>query len=194
MLQVGLTQVLDLTFQLDAIDYAKPNMVHADMSPQQFAESMQKRGESFWTILLRMMAHAMTQQDSSSMSEAQLLAALLNRNRAVALKRIMAEQFRDMEGSINAIEGPNGSALITDRNKVALAELRKAIGAGKKKIAIFYGAAHMPDFQKRLQGDFELTPIETRWLTAWSLKDPKPLPPAKPKPKSGKSPAAPPRG
>jgi len=192
-LQAGLTQVLDLTFQLDVIDYSKPNMIHADMSPQQLAESMQKRGESFWTVLLRMMAHAMAQQDNSSVSEAQLLAALLNKNRALALKRIMAGQFRDMEGSIHAIEGPKGSALISDRNKVAMAELRKAIDGNKKKIAIFYGAAHMPDFQKHLKDDFELAPIETRWLTAWNLKDPKPAPPAKPKPKPGKAPAASPR-
>jgi len=106
----------------------------------------------------------------------------------------MAAQFRDLEGSINVVEGPKGSALVSDRNKVALAELRNAIDGNKKKIAIFYGAAHMPDFQKRLKDDFELAPIETRWLTAWNLKDPKPAPPAKPKPKSGKAQAAPPRG
>jgi len=193
-LQVGLTRVLDLTFQLDVIDYSKRNMIHADMSPRQLAESMEKRGESFWTILVRMMAHAMAQQDNNSVSDAQLLAALLNKNRALALKRIMAAQFRDLEGSINAVEGPKGSALVSDRNKVALAELRKAIDGKKKKIAIFYGAAHMPDLQKRLKEDFELAPTETQWLTAWNLKDRKPTPPAKPRPKAGKTPVAPRRG
>ena len=52
------------------------------------------------------------------------------------------------------MEGPKGSTLISGRNKVALDVLRKEIAAGKKKIAIFYGAGHMPDFQKRLRDDF----------------------------------------
>jgi hypothetical protein len=95
----------------------------------------------------------------------------LDRNRSLALKRLMAEQFQDMEGSLTAIEGPKGSALISDRNKVALGVLRKQIAAGKKKIAIFYGAAHMPDFDRQLRDQFGLVPVATRWLVAWDLKD-----------------------
>ena len=34
-LQQGLTGILDLDFQLDRIDYHKPNFVHADMSPDE---------------------------------------------------------------------------------------------------------------------------------------------------------------
>lgn len=182
MIQVTLTRVLDLAFQLDLIDYTKDNMVHADMSPDLFAATMEKRGESVWTILARMMAYGMAQQGDSSMSDAKILAALFNPNRAVALKRVMAEQFRNMEGSINAIEGPQGSTLISERNKVALQELRKEIAGGKKKIAIFYGAGHMPDFLRRIKTDFGLVPTQTRWLVAWNMKDspaPKPKPAAK---------------
>ena len=53
--------------------------------------------------------------------------------------------------------------------------LRKQIAAGKKKIAIFYGAGHMADFQKRLGEDFDLTPKSTRWLTAWDMKPAGPM-------------------
>ena len=38
--------------------------------------------------------------------------------------------------------------------------LRKELAAGKKKIAIFYGAGHMPDLQKRLHDDFAMKPVE----------------------------------
>ena len=38
------------------IDYKKANFVHADMSPDEMAKSMKDRGESIWTIMLRMMA------------------------------------------------------------------------------------------------------------------------------------------
>jgi hypothetical protein len=82
----------------------------------------------------------------------------------------VAEQFQDMEGSMAAIEGPKGSTLISGRNKVALEVLRKQIAAGKKKIAIFYGAGHMPGIGRSLHDDFRLIPVATRWLVAWDLK------------------------
>jgi hypothetical protein len=170
VLQNAMTRLLALEFQLRGIDYTKDNMVHADMSPEQFAAAMRDRGESFWTILARVMGHAFSEQNDYTISDARLLAALFDKNRALALKRVMAEEFLDLEGSIGAIEGPNGSAIVADRNKFALKVLRKQIDAGKRKIAIFYGAGHMPDFQSHLRDDFGLTPINTRWLTAWSLK------------------------
>jgi hypothetical protein len=86
------------------------------------------------------------------------------------LKRILAEQFESSEGSFAALEGPKGSTLIAGRNKVALEVLRKEIAAGKKKIAIFYGAAHMPDFEAKLRDEFDMSPVSTRWLAAWNLK------------------------
>ena len=69
-----------------------------------------------------------------------------------------------------AIEGPDGSTLISERNKVALKVFRKQLAAGKRKIAIFYGAGHMSDFQRRLRQQFGLAPVSTRWLVAWNMK------------------------
>ncbi len=178
MLQSFMTDVLELEFQLSAIDYTKDNMVHADLSPEQFAEAMRKRGDSFWGMFLRMWGYALSRQGDAAQSDMQILLALFNKNRAFALKRAFAEQFQQFGGSLTAIEGPDGSAIIADRNKRALEVLRKQIAAGKKKIAIFYGAGHMDHFDARLREEFGLTPIQTRWLVAWDLKQPK----AKPKP------------
>lgn len=172
MVQSFMTDVLELEFQLRAIDYTKPNLVHADLSPEQFAEAMRKRGESFWTLFMRMWGYAMSRQAEAAEGDAALLFALFSKNRALALKRAFAEQFEKFGGSLTALEGPNGSALIADRNKKALEVLRKQIDAGKKKIAIFYGAGHMEDFDKHLREDFGLAPVETRWLVAWNLKPP----------------------
>jgi hypothetical protein len=177
VLQNTMTGILALEFQLRGIDYTKGNLVHADMSPEQFAAAMRDRGDSFWTILARVMGHAFSSQSDSTLSDARLLVALFDKNRALALKRVLAEEFLDLDDSISAIEGPNGSAIIADRNKVALKVLRKQIDAGKQKIAVFYGAGHMPDFQERLRDEFGLVPISTRWLVAWNLAaaaEPKP--------------------
>jgi hypothetical protein len=180
--QKGMKNLLELEFQLDQIDYTAKNMVHADMSPQQFAQSMRDRGESVWDIVGRMFVYAMAKQNSGDdASGAELLFALFDKNRALALKRVMAEQFEDMEGVLIVLEGPNGSTLVAQRNKTALEVLRKQMDSGKRKIAIFYGAAHMHDFQKRLAADFGLHPVQVRWLSAWNMKGP-----AKPPQKGGR--------
>lgn len=172
MIQKAMKDVLELEFQLQMIDYSPKNLVHADMSPAQFAESMDKRGESMLTMFIRMMISAMAQQNpqNTAASDVQLLMALFDKDRAMVLKRIMAEQFQSMDGMLSALEGPGGSTLISERNKIAVEVLRKQIGKGKKKLAIFYGGGHMPDFDKRLRDQFGLVPLETRWLTAWDLR------------------------
>lgn len=170
--QLGLKDLLALEFQLHRIRYSRPNMMHADMSPEQFVQSMKDRNESIFSMFLRMMGYALAKQSSnpSSTSDMDLLMALFDKNRALALKRIMAEQFEDMEGSLLAMEGPQGSTLIRQRNKVALEVLRKQLAAGRKRIAIFYGAGHMPNMEQQLRDDFGMVPVSTRWLTAWDMK------------------------
>jgi hypothetical protein len=95
-------------------------------------------------------------------------------DREVRLRRIMAEQFTDMEVLTAAFGGEEGSSLITDRNAAALDVLRDQIGRGRRRMAIFYGAAHMDDFDRKLQKDFGLQPGETTWLEAWDLRMPAP--------------------
>jgi hypothetical protein len=170
--QNGMKDLLGLEFQLNAIDYTGKNMVHADMSPDEFARSMEERGESLMTMFMRMMGYAMARQSQTSdaLSGGRLLMALLDKNRALALKRVMAEQFVENDDSLAALEGPQGSTLIAGRNQVVIKTLRKQIAAGKRKIAIFYGAGHMPDLQKRLHDAFGLDAAGTRWLVAWDLK------------------------
>lgn len=172
LVQNWLKDVLNLEFQLRGIDYTRNNMVHADMSPDQFAESMRQRGESALTVLARMLGYELARrsQGKNNSSDWQILAAFFEKNRALALKRALAEQFEDSEAAMAALEGPQGSTLISGRNQKALEVLRRELTAGKKKVAIFYGAAHMPDLAKRLSKEFGLVPIETRWLAAWNLR------------------------
>jgi hypothetical protein len=62
----------------------------------------------------------------------------------------------------------DGTVLLTERNKAAFAALKRAVSGGKKDIAVFYGAAHMPDLAKRL-GEIGFKPIATEWRLAWDL-------------------------
>jgi hypothetical protein len=174
-MQNSLKDLLELEYQLAGIDYTKKNFVHADMSPEQFAQSMKDKGESIWSIILRMMAAGMAEQAANpdKNNDFDILAALFDPNRAVKLKRILADQFADIDTFMAAFNGPEGSTLITERNKAALKVLKEQIAAGHKKIAIFYGGGHMPDMQQRLIADFQLKPAGTDWLEAWNLRDKK---------------------
>lgn len=172
LLQNLMTEVLELEFQLHAIDYTPKNFVHADLSAEELARSMERRNESMWTVLLRMIGFAMARQGGTGNSDAQVLLALMDRHRALALKRAMAEQFEDLEGAMEAIGGPDGSALISDRNEAALKVLQQQIAAGRRRIAIFYGGGHMPEFEQRLREQFHLAPVDTQWLVAWDMQPP----------------------
>ena len=172
-LQTTMKSVLSLQFQLDCIDYKKSNFVHADMTPEEFASTMKERGESFPQMFLRMFGQsiAMQSRDPGRSSDAQLLAALFAspEERARRLKRIMAEQFQDMEAATSVLDGPEGSTILTERNKAALRVLKSELAKGKKRIAIFYGAAHLADMEERLADDFKLKRTNLKWVTAWDL-------------------------
>ena len=109
---------------------------------------------------------------SNRTSDARLLGALFSKNRAFELKQILAEQFQDLEGTIKVFEGPNGSTLVTVRNQRAVDVLKREINGERKKLAIFYGAAHMPDLSKRLKEQLSLELQQQEWLEAWDLRRP----------------------
>lgn len=170
-LQTALQTFLGLEYQLDRIDYSKTNFVHADMSPEQFAQSMKDRGESFLQMMFRMMGQGMALQGAQGAGggDAQLLIALLRRDRAT-LKRVMAEQLSGMDETLGAIAGPDGSStIIHERNKKALEVLRRELDSGKTRLGIFYGAGHLADMESRLIKDFQAVKRSKEWLVAWDL-------------------------
>jgi hypothetical protein len=180
--QQGLTRMLGLAFQLENIDYSAANFVHADLSPKEFDAAMRKRGESWWGMFTKLMREGMARAErgeagpGADLSVGEMFGLLFGSgaDRQVKLRRVMAEQFTDMDVLTAAFGGEEGSTLITDRNAAALDVLRRQIAKGSRKIAIFYGAAHMDDFDRRLREDFALQPGETVWLEAWDLRAPTP--------------------
>lgn len=183
--QQGLKQMLGLEFQLEAVDYTAANFVHADLSPQEFDAAMKKRGESWWSMFMKLMREGMARAErdgrkpGGDVSVGEMFGLLFGSGEArqVKLRRIMAEQFTDMEVLTATFGGEEGSTLITDRNAAALRVLREQIAKGRRRIAIFYGAAHMDDFDRRLRADHGLQPRETVWLEAWDLREPVPAAP-----------------
>lgn len=173
-----LKDTLDLDFQLDAIDYRAKNFVHADLDAETFARLQAERGESILLLMLKASldaAKAMGGGDARSAMEQEmsLLLSFFAKDRAMALKRVLGKQFGELEKIAAGFEkGPRGeeSVLVVERNKACLAVLENELKAGKKRIGIFYGAAHFPDMERRLLADFGMKLESQDWLIAWNIE------------------------
>ena len=159
------------------VDYTKANFVHADMGLKQFADMQAAHEESFVSLWLRAVKAQWDHPEALPDKQPgvlQILEILARKDSPTELKRIVGRLFESVEGIMTGVEGPNGTVIIAERNKIALGVLQKQIAAGKKKLGIFYGAAHLKDMEKRLLAlGFKLE--KTEWLTAWDLPpEPKP--------------------
>lgn len=176
-------RMLELADQIAEIDYTKKNFVHADMSGAEVAESMKKRDEHWLKIVGQAIGQGIIQASdpSASTSDAQLLANLFTaKSPALAWKRSLAPQFGDIEKSSTLFDGPNGSTILTERNKAALKVLSEQLKTSKKRFAVFYGAAHLPDMERRMIDDMKFRRGEQTWLAAWNLSNSSPAESAKP--------------
>ena len=85
------------------------------------------------------------------------------------LRMSLASQIQDIERvAAGFADGDQGSVLVEGRNARAVEVLERELGKGRKKVAIYYGGAHMPDIEQRLA---KLGFVKTgeRWLVAWDL-------------------------
>src|SRR5689334_22398021 len=172
MLQQGMKLFLRLEHQLEVVDYQKANFIHADLSPEGMKKAMKEHGDDEITIVLGVIADFLRKKNiDADKPELQApdisLTDLLN---AKKFKRMMAQQFEDAGGDVS-LGGTINRLLVEDRNKACIKVLQQQLTAGKKNIAIFYGAAHMPDFDRRLKEGFNMKRTESEWITAWNLAD-----------------------
>jgi len=172
MLQQVMKLVLRLEHQLEVVDYGKTNFIHADLSLDGLRKAMKDRGEDEMTVILKVFAELMQKmregadKPGSQAPDINLLELLLNPSK---LKRIFAEQLVEAGGDAGFGRTFN-QLVVIDRNKACLEVLKQQLKAGKKKIAIFYGAAHMPDLDKRLKEEVGVKRTTNEWIDAWSLK------------------------
>ncbi|HEY7117672.1 MAG TPA: hypothetical protein VH475_13870 [Tepidisphaeraceae bacterium] len=173
ILQKGLKMFLDLDYQLDGIDYTRKNFVHADLTAEEFNRMQDERGESIFGLMLQQMMKELMKGDAAGKAQdidpMDLLGALSGEDSARHLKLILAKQFENMDDMVAGLDGPNGSVLVTERNKACLRVLKQQIAAGRKNIGIFYGAAHLKDMEKRLQDEFGFKRTGVQYRVAWDL-------------------------
>jgi hypothetical protein len=171
-LQRMLKNILELDFQLDTIDYTPANFVHADLTAEQFQQLQQDRGESLMALMLRALLNDMKRPRAGTapLTLQDLLAAAGAPDRGRQLKLLLAPQFQDMEAMVSGFGDASGeSVIITERNKAAMSVLKDQLATGKQNVAVFYGAAHFPDMDKRMK-EMGFEPVSTEWVVAWDMR------------------------
>jgi len=177
LLQNLMKDAMQLDHQLKIVDYSVGNFVHADLSFEGMKKAAADRGEDKITIGLGLgrdlKLFINKQQRKQELGQAppdlNPLALLLgDKNEGKKLKRYFAQTIKGTNGA--GVGKTIENSLVNDRNEACLKVMKEQIEAGKKKIAIFYGAAHMPHFEKRLVLDFDLKKSGQTWQKAWDLK------------------------
>lgn len=157
---------LALTGQMEHIDYTARNFIHADLTAAEFQTKQAERKE---TLLRFMVKAALVEQDPKSQPNSfRLLKAFVARDPDLVKMEIV--------GSLGAGDDQvamftGETVIIGDRNQRCMEVLDREIAAGKRKLGIFYGAAHFPDMEKLLL-DRGFKPTGTVWRTAWNIKKP----------------------
>tara|TARA_B100000809_G_scaffold121250_1_gene119424 strand:+ start:1163 stop:2242 length:1080 start_codon:yes stop_codon:yes gene_type:complete len=178
-LQNAMKSTLELDHQLELIDYTKKNFVHADLSPEDMAAAMKKRGDTPLSITLGVLADMLRQQaiagekarkngGKTQVQQLDLVTMLLDPNGPVKMKRMMAEQMTEL-GPGTGVGKTLDQLLIQDRNAAAMLVLREQLDKGKRRIGVFYGAAHLPDFHRRML-ELGFRPTTVSWTSAWDLR------------------------
>lgn len=177
-LQGTMQRMLGLESQLQHIDYTKSNFVHADLSPQQMQQKLAERGETVWSVGMQAITEMMNKQSEMSkngqaafgqdVESIEDLFGMLSDSKK--LKQTLATQFASGGALEAGLGGTLNQILIKDRNKAAMEVLKSEIEKGNKKIAIFYGAAHMPDFEQRLLDELGMRKTKQAWVDAWDLQ------------------------
>lgn len=169
-LQRRMGEWFGLTFQMDGIAYDRPHFVHADLTLEEFRAAA---GGPEVEAQLQGLLPAL------EAVEGMLKGASGNPRMQRTLKTMLGGMLGRMGTKIGALLGSDTSELlITRRNEVAVKRLTE-VGAAARSVAIFYGAAHLPDLEKRLAA-LGYVRAAWGWLTAWDTRPPPPTDPASP--------------
>ena len=169
------SRFLKLTDQKSAIDYARRNFVHADLTLDEFTKLQAEKGESLLGFALETGNQAARngRAPAKQPDMNRLVTAFLSGN-SNAIKLELVHTLGQGDDQIAAFAG--NSVIIGDRNAKCLRVLGEQVNGGKKELGIFYGAAHYPDMENRLLKEgYKKTGQE--WIPAWDIPKPK-APPA----------------
>jgi hypothetical protein len=180
-LQSSLATSLGLVFQLDTIDYDRPNFRHSDLSIREIRELLaEPRGsgggdakEDFDNLL------NMMEGDSFMNIVMQFgLGILASSPKLQAMSKVtLIEVITEMGGDPSRLGAISPElkqlleVLIEKRNQRVIDDLKTALKEiGRKgSVSIFYGTGHMNEMETRLRKELQYQPVEDAWFPAISV-------------------------
>ncbi len=156
---------LGLSYQMQEVDYSKENFVHADVTLEEFAALQAERGETLAGFMFKTSLQKPTKVAGKQPSSFRLLTSLVSGNK----NGVKREFVHSLGSGVDQVAGlTDDNVIIGDRNAKCLEVLDREVAAGRKKLGIFYGAAHFPDMERRLiEAGWKKT--GTEWVTAWDV-------------------------
>ena len=181
-LQSSMASSLGLAFQLEAIDYSRPNFQNSDLSiyelRQLMAEMRTAAGQEGADQIFENLLKAM---EGGSVLDSILQLAMNFLGASPKLqamsKLVLIETISQMKGDPSELRGlpPQLTqlleVLIDRRNQKVLADLKSELEEfdNRNTIAIFYGTGHMPDLEMRLRRELNYQPVAQVWFNAFSV-------------------------
>lgn len=170
-LQESLATALGLRFQLTSLSYDRPSWHCADMTMDQLARAMRARGADFTPLqgalagtsfpaaMVKTLLGILKLADS-------LFEGAITDGFKVAMIEMLGSPSTMKAAMVQLGEGV-GEVILNDRNEVAMQHLARVTEASPdaESVAIFYGAAHLPDFHERLTA-LGYAPTHTQWIPA----------------------------
>lgn len=167
LLQQSLADALGFVNQTDGVDYAAPNFKRGDANADDFLVRFTTGGD-IPNYFANSAFDSLLSSDSGRV-EGWALVYLLAKNKRLALRRFFADELARTELASKPDE--KETAVIHFRNEIAVDVAKKELAAGKTKIAVFYGAAHLDDLARRIEKTLDAPRrAEPRWITAWSME------------------------
>ncbi len=137
---------LDLVMQQSVVDYGFDHFVFADMTMEEMNAAMKERKETFLGMALTEMLPSRRSKDDKK-KQSEMAKKLLTGESSTSMMRGFVMDTLADKGT----KALDDTAIIVSRNEKAMKVLIEELkNKDSKKLAIFYGAAHLPDFHKRL--------------------------------------------
>jgi len=162
MVQGGMGNGLKLSDQFGAMDYRMENFVHADMTDEEWMDALAAAGKSELGELMSMQPSDTDREAEAAKKEIDLVSAFRSGGGIAELRIVMA---RALLGGDPEVDQP--TVIIHGRNEKCLRVLQDQLDLGKKKLGIFYGAAHMEHMEHRLMNDMGWKRVREQWVLAW---------------------------
>lgn len=191
-LQVTMARSLGLVFQLQAIDYERTNFRNSDLTIDQIQALMQPERKAVSGGAGSGQARRADADDSSfqdllgAMDGSSVFGTLASgifqiigssAKLQAMTKLALIEVFGQIRGDMAQMQGlpPEMKrlfeVLIRERNKTVIADLKEELqhAGHADSIAVFYGAGHLVDMEKRLRHDLRYVPVDEFWLPVFSV-------------------------